>query len=175
MEWLKEALSVMMSNGWVDFIVYIFLGCLAGHVIGRIFKGLQSIESLPSQALRLLQRIIKGIIWALVFVQGLRALGVDVVSILGAAGVMGVAIGFASQTSLSNLISGIFLISERSFKQGDYIKVGESKVYFADVTVYDLTAEDDAKIEVEASDIAKDDEIVYMANAEGMTLVFIVG
>lgn len=123
MEWLKEALSVMMSNGWVDFIVYIFLGCLAGHVIGRIFKGLQSIESLPSQALRLLQRIIKGIIWALVFVQGLRALGVDVVSILGAAGVMGVAIGFASQTSLSNLISGIFLISERSFKQGDYIKV----------------------------------------------------
>ena len=123
MEWLKEALSVIMVNGWVDFMVYIFLGCIAGFIIRRIFKGLQSIESLPTQPLRLLQRILRGIIWALVFVQGLRALGVDVVSILGAAGVMGVAIGFASQTSLSNLISGIFLISERSFKQGDFIRV----------------------------------------------------
>lgn len=123
MEWFKETLSAMMINRWVDVIVYIFLGFVAGRVIARIFKGLQNIESLPAQPLRLLQRIIKGIIWALVFVQGLRALGVDVVSILGAAGVMGVAIGFASQTSLSNLISGIFLISERSFKQGDYIKV----------------------------------------------------
>lgn len=123
MEWFKETLSAMMINRWVDVIVYIFLGFVAGRIIARIFKGLQNIESLPAQPLRLLQRIIKGIIWALVFVQGLRALGVDVVSILGAAGVMGVAIGFASQTSLSNLISGIFLISERSFKQGDYIKV----------------------------------------------------
>ncbi|MBQ9096713.1 MAG: mechanosensitive ion channel family protein, partial [Akkermansia sp.] len=47
----------------------------------------------------------------------------DVISILGAAGVLGVAIGFASQTSLSNLISGVFLVSERSFKLGDYISV----------------------------------------------------
>lgn len=123
MEWLNDVLSAMLAKGWVDFMVYIMLGCIAVRVIGRIFRGLKSIESLPQQTMRLLQRVLKGIIWALVFVQGLRALGVDVVSILGAAGVMGVAIGFASQTSLSNLISGIFLISERSFKQGDYIKV----------------------------------------------------
>ena len=123
MKWLTEALKTMLANGWVDFMVYIMLGCIAVHVIGRVFRGLKNIESLPQPTLRLLQRILKGVIWALVFVQGLRALGVDVVSILGAAGVMGVAIGFASQTSLSNLISGIFLISERSFKQGDYIKV----------------------------------------------------
>ncbi|MBO5936057.1 MAG: hypothetical protein J6Q79_00410, partial [Clostridia bacterium] len=82
MEWFKETLSAMMINRWVDVIVYIFLGFVAGRVIARIFKGLQNIESLPAQPLRLLQRIIKGIIWALVFVQGLRALGVDVVSIL---------------------------------------------------------------------------------------------
>jgi small-conductance mechanosensitive channel len=45
-------------------------------------------------------------------------------ALLGAAGVAGVAIGFASQTSLSNLISGLFLIWEKPFAVGDVLRVG---------------------------------------------------
>jgi len=41
--------------------------------------------------------------------------------LLGAAGVIGVAIGFASQTSVSNIISGFFLLLERPFSVGDII------------------------------------------------------
>ena len=40
---------------------------------------------------------------------------------MGAAGIAGVAIGFAAQTSVSNLISGIFIVSEKSIKLGDTI------------------------------------------------------
>lgn len=43
--------------------------------------------------------------------------------LLGAAGILTVAIGFASQTSASNLISGLFLLAERPFQIGDVIKV----------------------------------------------------
>ncbi|MCB5280244.1 MAG: mechanosensitive ion channel family protein, partial [Candidatus Cloacimonetes bacterium] len=39
------------------------------------------------------------------------------------AGIFGVAIGFASQTSVSNIISGIFLISEKPFMIGDVVEV----------------------------------------------------
>ncbi|MDH3283816.1 MAG: mechanosensitive ion channel family protein [Acidobacteriota bacterium] len=46
--------------------------------------------------------------------------------ILGTAGVLSVAIGFASQTSASNLISGLFLIGERAFVVGDVIKIGDT-------------------------------------------------
>ncbi len=46
--------------------------------------------------------------------------------ILGTAGVLSVALGFASQTSASNLISGLFLIGERAFVVGDVIKIGET-------------------------------------------------
>ncbi len=42
---------------------------------------------------------------------------------LGAAGILTVALGFASQTSASNLISGLFLISEGSFEVGDTIQI----------------------------------------------------
>jgi small-conductance mechanosensitive channel len=46
-------------------------------------------------------------------------------ALLGAAGIVGIAIGFASQTSVSNVISGLFLISEKPFAVGDVIKAGE--------------------------------------------------
>ena len=126
MDWMEQRKIIwahMATHGWIELIVYLALGWILCTVVGRVFTGLESTKRLPTQMLKLLSRALKGIICAIALIQGLRALGIDVVSILGAAGVMGVAIGFASQTSLSNLISGIFLISERSFKIGDYIRV----------------------------------------------------
>ena len=126
MDWMEQSKIIwthMATHGWIELIVYLALGWILCTVVGRVFTGLERTKRLPTQMLKLLSRALKGIICAIALIQGLRALGIDVVSILGAAGVMGVAIGFASQTSLSNLISGIFLISERSFKIGDYIRV----------------------------------------------------
>jgi small-conductance mechanosensitive channel len=51
-------------------------------------------------------------------------LGFDLSVLLGAAGILTVAIGFASQTSASNVISGLFLLGERPFAVGDVIRVG---------------------------------------------------
>jgi small-conductance mechanosensitive channel len=62
---------------------------------------------------------------AVVLVAALRQLGVQLTALLGAAGILGIAIGFASQTSVSNVISGLFLISEKPFAVGDVVKAGE--------------------------------------------------
>ncbi len=60
---------------------------------------------------------------ALVILMCLRELGFKLTAFLGAAGVVGVAVGFAAQTSLSNLISGLFLIAEKPFEVGDVIQI----------------------------------------------------
>ena len=60
----------------------------------------------------------------LVILAVLDVLGVGVGVLLGAAGILSLGIGFASQTSLSNIISGLFLIGERFFSLGDVIQVG---------------------------------------------------
>jgi small-conductance mechanosensitive channel len=60
----------------------------------------------------------------LVLMAVLGELGVKLTALLGAAGIVGIAVGFASQTSVSNIISGLFLISEKPFKIGDVIKIG---------------------------------------------------
>jgi small-conductance mechanosensitive channel len=54
-----------------------------------------------------------------------RMLEVDLTALFGAAGVLGIVIGVASQTSLGNIISGLFLVSEKSFEIGDVIRIGD--------------------------------------------------
>ncbi|WP_180050202.1 MULTISPECIES: mechanosensitive ion channel family protein [unclassified Acinetobacter] len=60
----------------------------------------------------------------LIFVMAsLKEAGFKLSVFLGAAGILTVALGFASQTSASNLISGMFLIGEGSFEVGDTIQL----------------------------------------------------
>lgn len=56
----------------------------------------------------------------------LQQLKFNMTALLGTAGIVGIAIGFAAQTSVSNIISGIFLIWEKPFAIGDVIKVGDT-------------------------------------------------
>ena len=55
----------------------------------------------------------------------LNEVGFSLAPLLGAAGILGVALGFASQTSVSNIISGFFLLAEEPFKVGDVVTVGD--------------------------------------------------
>lgn len=63
-------------------------------------------------------------VFVLFLISALRQFGFDFTVLLGAAGIVTVAIGFASQTSASNLISGLFLILERAVQPGDVVTVG---------------------------------------------------
>jgi len=70
----------------------------------------------------------KLVFWPLVLIIAvsiLKELGFSLAPLLGAAGILGVALGFASQTSVSNIISGFFLLGEEPFKVGDVIQVGD--------------------------------------------------
>jgi small-conductance mechanosensitive channel len=56
----------------------------------------------------------------------LGVFGISLNALLGAAGVAGLTIGFAAQTSVSNIISGFFLLSEKVIQVGDYISLGDT-------------------------------------------------
>ncbi|MDP0500971.1 MAG: mechanosensitive ion channel family protein [Verrucomicrobiota bacterium JB022] len=55
----------------------------------------------------------------------LTELGYDITGLVATAGIATIAIGFAAQTTLSNFISGLFLIGEKPFRIGDLIRIGE--------------------------------------------------
>lgn len=62
-------------------------------------------------------------LYGLVAVMALQHLGFKLSVLLGAAGVLTVAVGFAAQTSASNLIAGLFLMGERPFVVGDVVEI----------------------------------------------------
>src|SRR6056297_2525900 len=62
-------------------------------------------------------------------------LGISVAPLLGAAGIVGIALGFASQTSVSNIISGLFLIAEQPFKVDDIITINTTTGFVMSIDV----------------------------------------
>ncbi len=81
-------------------------------------------DRLSPQSEQLVVRFIYYASVLILMVNVLNEFGFKLSALLGAAGVIGIAVGFASQTSVSNIISGIFLISEKPFVVGDVIEVG---------------------------------------------------
>jgi small-conductance mechanosensitive channel len=77
-----------------------------------------------AQRRMLARKAIRYTIFVLIVMAVLRELGVELTTLLAGAGIVGIAVGVASQTSVSNIISGLFLISEKPFAVGDVIKIG---------------------------------------------------
>jgi small-conductance mechanosensitive channel len=57
----------------------------------------------------------------------LAQLGVNTTPILAGAGIVGLAVGFGSQTLVKDLINGLFMLFEDSIRIGDYVKAGKDE------------------------------------------------
>lgn len=99
---------------------------LALWVIYRLIRrGIRQIpeKKLSKAKLSVAEKGLKYLFHASVILYLLSLFGIDLTAIWGAAGIAGIAIGFAAQTSVSNLISGLFVITEGSLHPGDTIIV----------------------------------------------------
>lgn len=105
-------------------VLLLLTGLLVSHLLARFTVKLA--KSMTTHHQVLLKRLVYWLVLSLFLASVLKQLGFSLSVLLGAAGVLTVAIGFASQTSASNLISGLFLIGEKPFQLGDIIKVGET-------------------------------------------------
>lgn len=108
----------------VAFAVAILLTSIVVSLIGaRWARRFATARFTPAQA-EVAGRLVFGFGLFLGVVSALRQVGFDLSIFVGAAGLLTVAVGFASQTSASNLISGLFLLFERPFSIRDVIRVG---------------------------------------------------
>lgn len=64
------------------------------------------------------------IIVATAILMVLELLGVDILPLLAGAGIIGLAVGFGSQTLVKDLVSGVFIILENQYNVGDTVKIG---------------------------------------------------
>jgi small-conductance mechanosensitive channel len=127
---LADWLSKLLSKQPDDFVVIGIRGgliLLIGFVLARALASLAgrlAERRGTAQAEMITRRLVFYAVLGLAVAMSLDTMGVELGVLLGAAGILTVAIGFAAQTSASNLISGVFLLGERPFSVGETIEVG---------------------------------------------------
>jgi len=125
-DWWTNILNVMSSDR-----VFILLRALVIASVGFVVARMASAavlrvmgKFLDAQQRMIVSRVVYYVLLGLFLLSALHELGFSLSILVGAAGILSVAVGFASQTSASNLISGLFLVAERPFSVGDVITLG---------------------------------------------------
>ncbi|MEP1611252.1 MAG: mechanosensitive ion channel family protein [Roseobacter sp.] len=75
--------------------------------------------------LPLLRTILMVTLLIMVCLSVLSAAGVNIAPILAGAGIMGIAIGFGTQSLVRDIVAGIFFLIDDAFRLGEYIEVGD--------------------------------------------------
>ncbi len=123
-EWAKATANLLTWERISDLLTALILLSVMLFIARRARRSIGRLSQLESNQRLLVERLASFTFTTLGFALALDQLGFDLKVLLGAAGVLTVAVGFAAQTSASNLISGFFLIFERPFVVGQSVDVG---------------------------------------------------
>jgi small-conductance mechanosensitive channel len=134
-----------LTSGLLNVVVIVLLADFGWHVgktvidrvLHRVGTGAgtdqeaETEETRRRARLRTLLPIARNMMFVLVLVSaglmGLSALGVQIGPLLAGAGVVGVAVGFGSQTLVKDIIAGVFFLLDDAFRVGEYIQSGSYK------------------------------------------------
>lgn len=105
-------------------LVFLFWG--VGFASRLAEKGLNRSGDISPSMKVLLAKMIRIVLIIAALVIAMRTVGIDLTAFAIFSGAVGVGVGFGLQNSVSNFISGISLLLDKSIKPGDVISVGNS-------------------------------------------------
>ncbi|TLS35144.1 mechanosensitive ion channel family protein [Pseudalkalibacillus caeni] len=136
---------------WVDLsfsalkIIAIVIGTwlfikIGKSMLNRIFhfrlrSPLRLEERREATLIRLIENVFTYAVYFIAFIMVLSELGVDVRTLIAGAGVVGLAVGFGAQNLVRDIISGFFIIFEKQFSVGDYVKISSFEGFVEEIGV----------------------------------------
>ncbi len=129
--WLESGKNWIFENGpayAVDFVVFILLLIIGKIIIGTICnvasKALSKAERVSDLLKKFALDSLRKVLWVVVLMVALPRIGIDVAPLIAGLGVAGFVIGFAFQETLGNLASGVMILLNQPFKNGDFVEAG---------------------------------------------------
>lgn len=132
----KELLHVIviLTLAWVLLIV--------SRRLIRLFRNYMNARAASAEDIRRIEtlarvfRYIDTVVISLVAgMLALSELGISIAPILGAAGVVGLAVGFGAQSLIKDYFNGFFLLLENQIRQGDVVEVCGKTGVVEDITL----------------------------------------
>lgn len=74
----------------------------------------------------LIDNVYKTIIAIAIFILAAKQLGINITAPLAGIGIIGLAVGFAAQDSLANIIAGFMIFFDKPFRVRDFITIGDN-------------------------------------------------
>ncbi|WP_299673350.1 mechanosensitive ion channel domain-containing protein [uncultured Roseobacter sp.] len=120
-----------------DFHLSVLTLISAAVVIGVLFTVARLVSSTTASSIRRNEDIspsmqvlaVKGVqifLYGFAFFMGVKAVGIDLTGLAVLSGAIGVGLGFGLQKVVSNLVSGVIILLDKSIKPGDVISLGET-------------------------------------------------
>ena len=134
---LLETVGVYLYKGAV-FTAVLLVGVAVSMLVRRMLRRTLELSQLPMAVVDVASKLSY---YALVALAGVIALGVagfDVTGFAFAGSLIGVALGFASQTVASNFFSGLFLYFDKPLRPGDIVELPEMGIMgrVEDITMF---------------------------------------
>ena len=123
--------QIMDTGMTVGRLLITAIIALAGVIIARVvrmFFKKRFAPNMPVDSAKSLDKLIYYGIIIIFILAATASQGIDLSGLVVAGGFMGIVIGFAAQSVVSNLISGIFLMIEKPVKQGNQVELPDSNV-----------------------------------------------
>jgi small-conductance mechanosensitive channel len=97
-----------------------------GGIKGQLTKGIDNAEDIKraDTLSRVVRYLISVVVTVVMVMLVLSEVGISLAPILGAAGVVGLAVGFGAQSLVRDYFGGFFLLLENQIRQGDVVTLG---------------------------------------------------
>ena len=120
----------------IKTLAIIVFGILIIRIIMRYAKRALMASSLETGLSSFLLSVIRAVLYILLIFLALSTLGVSMAAFIAALSAAGLAIVLALKDSLSNLASGILILVNKPFVEGDYIQVGSEEGTVKSVRIF---------------------------------------
>ncbi len=115
--------ALTLVKAMLSLAVLLWLATLASRLFERRITTLPNLT--PSLQV-LFVKVFKIVLVVIAIVAALRTVGVDLTAFAVFTGAVGLGIGFGLQKAVSNFVSGVAILLDRSVKPGDVISVGDT-------------------------------------------------
>lgn len=138
----------------------------------KLFNGDEAaVEQRVNTLKRITQNVARIAVLAVVVLMVLEELGIDVTPILAGAGIVGVAVGFGSQTLVKDFLSGMFILAEGQYSIGDVVDIAGKKGKVVDVSIRRTVLRDANGVEHHVPNSAISTVSNYTKDSAGLAIV----
>ncbi|MBW2991075.1 mechanosensitive ion channel family protein [Candidatus Woesearchaeota archaeon] len=90
-------------------------------------------SDLDDHLIPIIRKLVKIVLWIIVLIMLIKRFGVDISALLTGVGIGGLAFAFAAKDLLANLFGGVAILTDKPFKLGDRIKVGDNDGFITEI------------------------------------------